>query len=108
MAKAKTKATGRQTTIGCDVGDRKSEVFVLLSKGKSERTVVSTRRTAWEAFFKRPPAHVVLEAGTHSAWISRLAAVAGHQVTVANPRRLQLIAQSDSKSDRSDAELLAR
>jgi transposase len=35
-------------------------------------------------------------------------AAAGHEVIVANPRRVQLIAQSDTKSDRRDAELLAR
>ena len=108
MAKNKAKAARRQETIGCDVGDRKSEIYILLSKGKSERSVVSTRRVAWEAFLKRPAAHVVLEAGTHSGWISRLAQEAGHRVTVANPRRLKLISQSDSKRDRSDAELLAR
>ena len=32
----------------------------------------------------------------------------GHQVTVANPRRVQLISQNESKTDQVDAELLAR
>ena len=32
----------------------------------------------------------------------------GHRVTVANPRRVRLISESDSKTDRADAELLAR
>ena len=32
----------------------------------------------------------------------------GHQVTVANARRVKLISQSDSKSDQIDSELLAR
>ena len=34
--------------------------------------------------------------------------VLGHEVVVANPRRVRLIAESDAKSDRFDAELLAR
>jgi transposase len=32
----------------------------------------------------------------------------GHRVTVANPRRVKLISESDNKTDRHDAELLAR
>ena len=52
-------------------------------------------------------ARVALEVGTNSAWVSRLAARHGHEVIVANPRRVRLIAENDSKSDRFDAELLA-
>lgn len=51
---------------------------------------------------------VVLEVGTHSPWISRVVASEGHEAIVANPRRVQLIAENDSKSDGVDAELLAR
>jgi transposase len=51
---------------------------------------------------------VVLEVGTHSPWVSRLAERAGHEVIVANPRRVRLIAENDSKTDDVDAELLAR
>jgi transposase len=40
--------------------------------------------------------------------MSELLKELGHQVTVANPRRLKLISQSDCKQDRTDAELLAR
>ena len=32
----------------------------------------------------------------------------GHEVLVANPRKLRLIAESDAKHDRADARLLAR
>jgi transposase len=51
---------------------------------------------------------VILEAGAHSPWIDRLFREAGHEVLVANPRRVQLIAQSTRKNDRADAETLAR
>jgi transposase len=51
---------------------------------------------------------MVLEAGTHSPWVSRLLTELGHDVIVANPRKLRLIYQNDSKSDRVDAEYLAR
>jgi transposase len=56
----------------------------------------------------RPPLRVVLEVGTHSPWISRLLRSWGHEVVVANPHRLRLIAQSVRKNDRADAETLAR
>ncbi|MGH7633950.1 MAG: IS110 family transposase [Gemmatimonadaceae bacterium] len=55
-----------------------------------------------------PPARIVLESSTHSPWISRVVRSCGHEVIVANARRLQLIARNDSKSDPVDAELLAR
>jgi transposase len=50
----------------------------------------------------------MLEVGTHSPWLSRLLADLGHEVIVANPRQVRLIAESDRKRDRADAELLAR
>jgi transposase len=51
---------------------------------------------------------IVLEAGTHSPWASRLLVELGHEVVVANPRQIGLITGNDSKSDRVDAELLCR
>jgi transposase len=50
----------------------------------------------------------VLEAGTHSPWLSRVLAAAGHEVVVAQARQVRLIYQSPRKSDRVDAETLAR
>jgi transposase len=96
-------------TIGCDVGDKTSEICVLDAAGKvTQRTSVATTRKAMTAFFARTRVHVVIEVGAHSRWMSQLLAKLGHQVTVANPRRVQLISASDNKTDRHDAELLAR
>lgn len=96
-------------TIGCDLGDKQSELFILLPNGQVERPKpVKTTRVAMRSFFTRPPAHVIIEVGTHSRWVSNLLKELGHEVTVANPRRVQLISQNDSKGDRTDAELLAR
>ncbi len=50
----------------------------------------------------------MFEVGTHSPWVSRLLASFGHEAIVANPRRVRLIADSAQKTDRSDAETLAR
>jgi len=96
-------------TIGCDLGDKKSEVCILGSDGAIERPKpVGTTRQEMTAFFTRPRAHVVIEAGTHSRWVSNVLKGLGHKVTVANPRKLSLISRNDSKNDRTDAELLAR
>ena len=96
-------------TIGCDLGDKKSELCVLHADGRVERPKpVRTTPEGMEAFFRQPGAHVVLEVGAHSRWVSKLLKELGHTVTVANPRRVQLITASDRKSDRQDAELLAR
>lgn len=96
-------------TIGCDLGDKKTEICVLGTDGeRKQRVSVRTTPKAFREFFGRPAAHVVVEVGTHSRWVSSLLSELGHQVTVANPRRVKLISASDNKTDRHDAELLAR
>jgi transposase len=54
------------------------------------------------------PSRIALEVGTHSPWVSRHLAGMGHEVIVANPRKVRLITQSVKKNDRVDAEQLAR
>jgi transposase len=51
---------------------------------------------------------IVIEAGTHSPWVSRLLERLGHRVIVANARKVRLIYQSDRKNDRLDAQMLAK
>ena len=43
---------------------------------------------------------IALEVGGHSAWVSELLKALGHEVIVANARKLRMIFQSDSKNDR--------
>jgi transposase len=96
-------------TIGCDLGDKQSELCILLPNGELQRPApVKTTQKAFAKFFARPRAHVVIEVGTHSRWVSELLKDLGHKVTVANPRRVKLISQSSLKRDKKDAELLAR
>ncbi len=98
-----------EKTIGCDLGDRLSEVCVLDTAGNvEERTSVHSTRKEMTSFFTRRAAHVVIEVGSHSRWVSALLTDLGHRVTIANPRRLKLISESNNKTDRHDAELLAR
>ncbi len=96
-------------TIGCDLGDKTSAVCVLGADGRiKQQTSLTTTRRAMLEFFARDKAHVVIEVGAHSRWVSQLLTNAGHRVTVANPRRVPLISANNNKTDSHDAELLAR
>ncbi len=99
-----------QVTVGLDLGDRYCQICVLDEAGEvTEEGRVATKPEALHRRFSgTDPLRIVLEAGTHSPWVSRLLSAWGHEVIVANPRKLRLIYQNDSKSDRVDAEYLAR
>jgi transposase len=107
---SKSITTGDGTTIGLDLGDKHSWSCVLDDSGEvEERFSVRTTSAALSKRFSRiAPCRVVLEVGTHSPWVSRLLSDLGHEVIVANPRRIRLISANDSKNDGVDAELLAR
>jgi len=51
---------------------------------------------------------IALETGTHSPWVSRVLKDCGHEVIVANSRKLRLIYENRRKNDRVDAMYLAR
>ena len=101
---------GHALTIGLDVGDRYTHVCVLGGGGEvvRERRVRTTAPALGGALEDLPRARVVLEAGPRSPWLSRLVAGLGHEVVVANPRQVALIARNQRKTDRLDAEWLAR
>lgn len=97
-----------EVTVGVDLGDRKSVLCVINAAGQLvKRQTISTTEPAFEHFFSSlSPARVVLEAGTHSPWTSRLLQRQGHEVLVANPAVLHR--KGRNKTDRIDAEQLAR
>lgn len=97
-------------TIGLDLGDRSSRWCALGADGEViGRGEVESERQELERFFGRiPKSLVALEVGSHSPWISRLLEKLGHEVVVANARRVKLISESSRKNDDVDAELLAR
>ncbi len=100
----------RSVTIGLDVSDRYSRMCVLDSKGRvmEEGRVRTSPEGLARRFGCEEPARVVLEVGTHSPWMSEQLKQLGHEVLVANPRRLKLIYGEHDKTDRLDAEHLAR
>ncbi|HZY04368.1 MAG TPA: IS110 family transposase [Anaeromyxobacteraceae bacterium] len=96
--------------IGCDLGDRFSEVCVLDGAGAvvDQSRVCTTQRGLRSYMARFDRACVVVEAGVHSRWVADLVEGLGHRVVVANPRQVRLIWQRRTKTDRSDALLLAR
>lgn len=104
-------ARGTAVVVGIDVGDRFSQYCV--ADGQSgeilEEGRLMTRREGLQKHLgDAPPARVVIETGTHSAWIARLLRGMGHEVFVADARRLRFIYMSDRKDDRIDARMLAK
>ena len=105
------KGSVTRRVTGIDQGDRFSHLCVLDARGEVvERTRVRTTPAAYQKRFggRSARGRVILEVGPHSPWSSRLLESLGHEVIVANARRVKLIAKADRKTDRVDAETLAR
>ena len=100
----------QRNTIGMDMGDRNHSICILDPVGEvvSRNTVTNTAVALRKCFKNQKPALFAIEAGTHSAWVSRVLEEMGHEVLVGNPRKLRAIWQSNEKSDVRDAEMLAR
>jgi transposase len=74
----------------------------------SADTLPTTKTGLSGLFEKMPACRVALEVGTHSPWVYRHLAGFGHEVLVANPRKVRLISHNNDKDDPLDAERLAR
>jgi transposase len=109
-AKQSGNISPQTLTIGLDLGDRSSWYCVLDEAGQIqlEQRVSTTARGLHEVFSRMPGSRIALETGTHSPWISRLLRELGHEVIVANARKVRLIGESRKKDDRLDAQSLAR
>jgi transposase len=100
----------QKLTVGLDLGDRNSWYCVLDEAGqiRLEQRVRTSAKALQEVFGAMPRSRMALETGTHSPWISRLLSELGHEVIVANARKVRLIGESRKKDDRLDAQTLAR
>src|SRR5215218_2443082 len=101
-----------KVTAGVDIGDKYS-YLCLIDQESGEVIEEGRLRTNPEAFRRRfaseqPPMRIAIEAGTHSPWASRVLEECGHEVLVANARKLRLIYANKRKTDEIDAENLAR
>ena len=104
------QASKQRLTIGLDLGDRSSRYCILDEAGNkiSENRLPTTKAGLDSLFAKMPSSRIALEVGTHSPWVSRHLAGLGHEVIVANARKVKLITQNVRKNDRMDAEQLGR
>ena len=50
----------------------------------------------------------MIETGTHASWVHDVVAKAGHEVVVANARKVRAISANERKCDELDARMLAR
>ena len=103
----------QKMTAGLDLGDKYS-YLCLIDHISGEVMEEGRLRTTPEALRRRfaseqpPPMRIAIEAGTHSPWVSRVLEECGHEVLVANARKLRLIYANKRKTDEVDAENLAR
>jgi transposase len=97
-------------TVGVDLGDQWSRYCILDLQGEtvSEGPLQTRQAELAEFFHALPPARVVIEVGTHSAWVQEVIAGEGHEVLVANPRLMEGSKRRKRKNDRIDAHKLAR
>jgi len=97
-------------TVGVDLGDRWSQYCILGLAGETlaEGQLRTTQEDVREFFQALTVARVVIEVGTHSAWVQDVITEWGHEVLVANPRLMESSKRRKRKSDRIDANKLAR
>jgi len=100
-----------KTTAGLDLGDKYSYLCLIdqadgevIEEGKLRTTPDALRRR----FASEQQLRIAIEAGTHSPWVSRVLEECGHEVLVANARKLRFIYANKRKTDEVDAENLAR
>jgi transposase len=98
-------------TAGLDIGDKYSYLCLIdqadgevIEEGRLRTTPDALRRR----FASEQQLRIAIEAGTHSPWVSRLLEECGHEVLVANARKLRFIYANKRKTDEVDAENLAR
>jgi len=100
-----------KVTAGLDLGDKYSHLCLLDTVSGEvieEGRLRTTAETLEPRFAACEPMRIAIEVGTHSPWVCRLLERCGHEVLVANARKLRLIYSSKHKTDRLDAENLAR
>src|SRR5256885_5831283 len=97
-------------TVGVDLGDRWSQYCILGLEGETvgEGQLRTTQEDFATFFQGLNAARVVVEVGTHSAWVQEVICGCGHEVLVANPRLMEGSKRRKRKNDRIDANKLAR
>ena len=97
-------------TVGVDLGDQWSHYCILGLEGETlAEGQLRTTQEDFATFFQGlNAARVVVEVGTHSAWVREVIRGYGREVVVANPRLMEGSKRRKRKNDRIDANKLAR
>ncbi len=97
-------------TVGVDLGDQGSHYCILGLEGETlAEGQLRTTQEDFASFFQGlNAARVVIEVGTHSAWVQEIIRGCGHEVLVANPRLMDGSKRRKRKNDRMDANKLVR
>ena len=101
-------------TIGMDVSDRTTKVCIMAKERGArhvlEETTIPTAKDGLRAYLsgKSTDRPVVFETGAHCRWMKREVESLGMKATAANPSRLRMVTESNTKNDRNDARELAR
>ncbi len=96
--------------IGLDLGDKFSYITIVDQDGEliEESRLPTTKTSFHRKFSTLQKCRIAMEVGAHSRWASHLLRDLGHDVLVANARKLRAIYSNPRKGDRADAETLAR
>lgn len=101
----------KKMTVGLDLGDKYTYLCVLDTQSGElveEGRLRTTPDDLHRRFDSAEQMKIAIEVGTHSTWISRLLEECGHEVFIANPRKTRLIYGDKRKTDKLDAQKLAR
>ena len=96
--------------VGIVLGDITMLMHVIDEEGEfiEERRIACTAEELEQEFGQCDRKRIAIEVGGHSRWVSRKLREYGHKVVVANASKLRLIYKNPRKSDRVDAEYLAK
>ncbi len=100
-----------KVTAGLDLGDKYSYLCLIDTQSGEvveEGRLLTTPEALRRRFASEPSLRIAIETGTHSPRVSRVLKECGHEVLVANARKLRLIYANRQKTDEVDAENLAR
>lgn len=101
---------GERITAAIDLGKRSSVACFVDARGGevARERIASNCVTLERVFGSVPPMRVVIETGGHSNWVARRLRAMGHEVIVADARRLKVLWDTKSKDDKRDALFLAQ
>ena len=103
------KNTRQKLTVGLDLGDSNSWYCMLDESGQIQLENTCHECESVARSFQQDAAQSDCTGNWDAfAWISRLLSELGHEVIVANARKVRLIGESRKKDDRLDAQTLAR